>query len=239
MATSLDDVIYQLIHKNETINESRQSCASLEGALAKISSQEVQDHIAELMSQEEGDYWFDASDDTNEDDWLDSDGVSLFFTNWDVEPNNNIDKNCALIRYKTNLSICQAVGVIDDRDYWFDASDDANEDDWLDSDGVFLFFTNWDVEPNNNINKNCALIRSSVNHLWVDEDCNRRHYYICQFEVWDKKLVIRESSSVVVTEDIPSLTDVTTSVWIRTNSSTAGMCVLLLATESVRCLQVL
>ncbi|XP_077991609.1 uncharacterized protein LOC144445841 [Glandiceps talaboti] len=112
---------------------------------------------------------------------------------------------------------------VQDRNFWFDASDATEEGLWRDSGGVLLNYTNWNNgEPDDtSSNNNCALLLSSA-YSWSDVNCDEKHPFICQFASWNMKFILKDTSRVTVKPDIPDITDVTVAFWMKTNVNNPG-----------------
>ena len=76
-------------------------CENKGGKLAKISDENIHNHISKLIQSEgvkDPRYWFNAVKDTEMSDWSTKDGKSLTWFHWETDQTRGNNRRCAKIR---------------------------------------------------------------------------------------------------------------------------------------------
>ncbi len=70
---------------------------------------------------------------------------------------------------------------------WLGVNDILKEGEWIDQTGSPVRFKNWESEithqPDGGRGQNCAILSSTANGKWFDEDCRGEKASVCQFNI--------------------------------------------------------
>ncbi|XP_076827690.1 tetranectin [Brachyhypopomus gauderio] len=70
---------------------------------------------------------------------------------------------------------------------WLGISDMVKEGDWVDKTGSSIRFKNWETEvthqPDGGNRQNCAILSSTANGRWFDENCRADKASVCEFNI--------------------------------------------------------
>ncbi|XP_026084208.1 tetranectin [Carassius auratus] len=70
---------------------------------------------------------------------------------------------------------------------WLGVNDILKEGEWTDQTGSQIRFKNWESEithqPDGGRGQNCAILSSTANGKWFDEDCRGEKPSVCQFNI--------------------------------------------------------
>lgn len=90
------------------------------------------------------------------------------------------EQNLELHRYAQ-----QSIGP--EEHIWLGVNDLVSEGHWVDQSGQSLRFNNWEtaitLQPDGGRGQNCAILSSSANGKWFDENCRLEKASVCEFNI--------------------------------------------------------
>lgn len=90
------------------------------------------------------------------------------------------DENDQLYSY-----VRQSIGP--DEHIWLGVNDMVTDGHWVDQSGSNVRFKNWETEitqqPDGGRNQNCAVLSTTANGKWFDENCKAEKASVCEFNI--------------------------------------------------------
>ncbi|KAL3981184.1 alkylglycerol monooxygenase [Sarotherodon galilaeus] len=90
------------------------------------------------------------------------------------------DENDQLYSY-----VRQSIGP--DEHIWLGINDMVTDGHWVDQSGSNVRFKNWETEitqqPDGGRNQNCAVLSTTANGKWFDENCRAEKASVCEFNI--------------------------------------------------------
>ncbi|XP_031608077.1 tetranectin isoform X1 [Oreochromis aureus] len=90
------------------------------------------------------------------------------------------DENDQLYSY-----VRQSIGP--DEHIWLGINDMVTDGHWVDQSGSNVRFKNWETEitqqPDGGRNQNCAVLSTTANGKWFDENCKAEKASVCEFNI--------------------------------------------------------